>query len=123
VNLWETLSECAADSGNPTGIAARYFAKAHDFTRTVWEGLENVEYRYASTQGDRPVDIDRRIAYSRALRKLMESDAEVHRLMSCVAHLVHPPQVVKRPDIVARALKIIEEGAPPSRGRIPYVLW
>ena len=110
MSLWNVLAERVACGGDLNGVARPYFEKVHSFTKTVWENLESVEYRYACTKGERPVDIDMRIAYSRGLRKLVEDDAEVHRLMGGVAHLIHPLEAIRRPDIVARVMRIMQTG-------------
>jgi 2-polyprenyl-6-methoxyphenol hydroxylase-like FAD-dependent oxidoreductase len=111
IGLMELLAERAAAGEGLDGLAAPYFARTGGFTQTVWQGLENVEFTYACTKGERPADIDGRMAYSRGLRQLIVDDAEVHRLLLGVGQLVEPPDVLMRPDIAARVMQIIRAPA------------
>jgi flavin-dependent dehydrogenase len=109
--LNDLLAERTASGEGLRGIAAAYFERVHGFTRTVWQGLENVEFSYATTKGERPPDLDGRLAFSRGLRQLIEEDAEVHGLMIRVGQLILPPDVLGRPDIVARVMQKVRAGA------------
>lgn len=106
--LWDILAERAANGEGLGGLAAPYFTRSHAFTRGVWQGLENVEFRYAKTKGDRPADIDRRIAFSDGLRELIVEDAEVHKLLAQVGNLIRTGDVLMRPDIVDRVRQKIQ---------------
>jgi 2-polyprenyl-6-methoxyphenol hydroxylase-like FAD-dependent oxidoreductase len=109
IALMDLLAERAACGEGLKGIAARYFERTRGFTQAVWQGLENVEFCYAATKGERPPDIDARMAYNSGLRRLIADDAEVHRLLLSVGQLVEPPDVLTRPDIAARVMQIIRE--------------
>jgi 2-polyprenyl-6-methoxyphenol hydroxylase-like FAD-dependent oxidoreductase len=104
--LWDLLAERARSNGTPKGIAAPYFERVHDFTRSVWEALENVEFSYGCTKGERPADIDMRLSFMRGLRKLVGQDAEVQSLMYNVGHLTLPRDALMRPDIVSRIMQL-----------------
>ena len=73
--------------------------------------MENVEFTYAGTKGDRPADIDMRMAYRAGLRKLIVEDAELHKLMIEVGHLIHSSEVLLAPDIMARVMDVIQADA------------
>jgi 2-polyprenyl-6-methoxyphenol hydroxylase-like FAD-dependent oxidoreductase len=112
MGLEEILAERAASGKGLKDIAAPYFERVHGFTKGVWQGLENVEYTYAGTKGERPADIDMRMAFSRGLRELIEEDAEVHKLMMDVGQLMVPAGALMRPDIAARVMQIVQASAP-----------
>lgn len=109
LGLGEVLAERAAGDGSLKNVAAPYLEKTHAFTKAVWEGLENIEFTYAGTRGERPADIDMRIAYLGGVRRLIESDAEVHRLLLGIGHLVQPPEALLRPDIAARVMPLLAQ--------------
>ena len=111
MNLWDLLAEQAAGDGTLDGLAKPYFEKVQRFTESVWTTLENVEYTYAGTKGDRPADMDIRIAYRAGLRKLIEEDAELHKLMIEVGQLLHSAEVLVEPDIMTRVMKVIQDDA------------
>lgn len=111
MSLLDLLAERVAAGEGLRGIAAPYFERTRGFTRTVWQGLENIEFTYAATKGERPADIDGRLAYSRGLRQLIVEDEEVHRLFISVGQLVEPPGALARPDIAARVMKLAQPGA------------
>ncbi len=111
MDLWEILAEQAKDSGSLDGLAKPYFDRVQRFTASVWTTLENVEFTYAGTKGDRPADIDMRMAYRAGLRKLIVEDAELHKLMIEVGHLIHSSEVLLAPDIKARVMDVIQADA------------
>ncbi|THD70601.1 FAD-dependent monooxygenase [Phenylobacterium sp.] len=108
MNLDGILAERSASGEGLKGVSRPYFERTKLFTQSVWRGLEGVEFSYSCTKGQRPADLDRRLAYSRGLRKLIEQDAEVHRLLTGVSQMIHPPDVIMRPDIVERVLQIVQ---------------
>jgi 2-polyprenyl-6-methoxyphenol hydroxylase-like FAD-dependent oxidoreductase len=107
MGLWDILAERAESGGGLDGLALPYFANSHAFTKGVWEALESVEFGYAKTKGERPADIDMRIAFTNALRELIVEDAEAHKLMFRVGHLVDTGEALMRPDIIGRVTEII----------------
>ena len=111
IGLLEILSERASSGEGLKGIAAPYFERTHGFTNSVWQGLENLEFSYAATKGERPADIDMRMAFTRALRKLVEEDVEVQGMLLRVGNLVLPPDVFQRPDIADRVAKFMRADA------------
>jgi len=58
---------------------------------------------YDCTRGERPPDLEDRWRKAAAIRRLAEVDPEVHALSVRVTHLLEPPSVLARPDIVERA--------------------
>jgi 2-polyprenyl-6-methoxyphenol hydroxylase-like FAD-dependent oxidoreductase len=113
-HLGEVLAERAAAGESLDGICRPYFQRIHEFTKMVWEGLETYEFTYATTKGDRPADIDGRIAFSKALRQLMITDAQAHRLMVEITQMVTPPSELPRSGVVDRVMALLKAGAPPE---------
>ena len=111
IGLMEILAERASSGEGLKGIAAPYFERTHGFTSSVWQGLENLEFSYAATKGERPKDIDMRMAFTRGLRKLVEEDPEVQGMLMRVGNLVLAPDALQRPDIADRVVRFIKEGA------------
>lgn len=111
MDLWELLTQISEKDGTLDGIAKPYFERVQGFTRSVWKALENVEFGFSGTRGPRPVDINERMAYARGLRKLIEQDPEVHKLLISVGHLAISGDILKRPDIAARVMEIVQEDA------------
>lgn len=102
MGLWKLLAERAQAESGLESLAAPYFANIEGFTRQVWQGLENIEFAYGCTKGDRPADVDMRIAYVHAVKTLMAADPELHTLFMRVGNLVDPTEVLMRPDIYQR---------------------
>lgn len=104
IHLLEQLEARSASGAGLDGLARSYFDKVKGFTQTVWEGLETMEYQCEGVKGDRPADIEMRIAFMNAVRSLANDDPEVLRLLMRVGHLVDPPEVLQRPDIMEQAI-------------------
>ncbi|HZC17956.1 MAG TPA: FAD-dependent monooxygenase, partial [Caulobacteraceae bacterium] len=108
MGLWDILAERAGSGGGLDGLAVPYFNRGHAFTKGVWQALENIEFGYVKTKGERPADIDMRIAFTNALRELIVEDAEVHKLMIEVGHLIRTGDALMRPDIRDRVTRILQ---------------
>lgn len=109
MDLWKILAQRAENKGSLDGLSKSYFDRVQRFTSSVWKALENVEFTYAGTKGVRPADIDMRIAYRAGLRKLVEQDHNLYKLMIEVGHLVHSSDVLVAPEIMARVMAVIQE--------------
>lgn len=111
VKLLDELDARSASGAGLEGLARSYFDKVRGFTQSVWEGLETAEYRCEGVKGDRPSDIQMRIAFMNAIRTIAHDDQEVLRLLMRVGHLVDPPEVLQRPDIMAQVASRIAQFA------------
>ena len=109
ISLWEALQERADTDGKLGEIAKPYFKKTQAFTEAVWRGLEPLEYSFPEVDGNRPADLEQRQKFGLGLRLLLETDPEVQQLRIRVQHLVDPPEVLQRSDIVARVGAILEK--------------
>ena len=87
----------------PDGLASRYFSGCEPLNQVGWSVMETRDLEHASTIGHHPEDIECRWSMGAAIRKLAETDSEVHRLSVRVSHLLEPPCVLARKDIVDRA--------------------
>jgi flavin-dependent dehydrogenase len=84
-------------------LAPLYFAGSEPLNQVAWSVMETRDLEHTSTTGNRPDDIEKRWSMGAAIRKLAETDSEVHRLSVHVTHLLEPPSVLARKDIVDRA--------------------
>lgn len=111
VSLLELLEERAGNGRGLGGLAHPYFDRVQGFTQTVWDGLEVMEYQCDGVKGNPPADIDQRIAFAKAMRAVAQDNAEVLKLLLRVNHLVDPPTVLQRPDIIQQAMAKMSEAA------------
>lgn len=84
-------------------LASRYFTGCENLNSAGWSVMETRDLAYPSTEGERPEDLENRWRIGAAIRRLAEQDTEVHTLSVRVTHLLEPPAVLTRPDIVERA--------------------
>lgn len=111
INLLELLEERAAKGTGLAGIAAPYFERVQLFTRAVWEALEALEFQCEGVKGERPANLDMRIAFGNCLRELANEDHEVLELFLRVGQLVDSPQVFERPEIMGRIMARMQASA------------
>ncbi len=95
----------SALTGGLDCLAPRYFESSDALNQVGWSVMETRDLEHPSTVGERPADLENRWKMGAAIRKLAEVDAEVHRLSVNVTHLLEPPSVLAREDIVERAQK------------------
>lgn len=109
--LWNALQRRAESGASLDGVAKDYLGATSSFTGQVWSGLEVVDFAFPKTTGERPADIEQRQAFTYALRRLGQEDAEVHRLMMRANQLVDSTSVLgAREDIMARVQAIMAKG-------------
>jgi len=87
-------------------LAPRYFAGCEALNQVGWSVMETRDLEHASTTGPRPADLEDRWSMGAAIRRLAETDSEIHRLSVRVTHLLDPPSVLTRQDIVNRARRL-----------------
>ena len=104
----QALSLGEAVSGGLDGnLAVRYFDGCNSLIGVGWSVMETRDFAYDSTSGERPPDLENRWRAALAIRRLAEIDPEVHALSVRVTHLLEPPSVMARADIVERANLLI----------------
>ena len=63
------------------------------------------------TRGERPADLGRRLQYGRALTRLAAEDAETHKIMMEVTHLIKPHSALREPQLAARVMELMQAAA------------
>ena len=67
------------------------------------------DFIYPKTRGERPPDIEKTLKFGFALNRLAGRDADVHRLMLEVRHLLKPRSVYRDPALVERVRAVMAE--------------
>jgi hypothetical protein len=83
----------AGHDGGPErvrGLAAAYFSGLGSILDYPW-AVAAGDFVYAATSGDKPDDYEETARFNAALSRLAADDADVHRLMVEVGHLLRPP--------------------------------
>ena len=110
VVLKRLIEARALDAQPLKGLARSFFAAIDDFLNAPWATAEN-DFVYEKTRGQRPHDLSERLNFNAALLRLASEDAEVHRTMSEVIHLVKPPSALRDPRIVGRVRAVMAASA------------
>ena len=71
-----------------------------------WSVMETRDFAYDCTSGDRPTDLEARWQAAAAIRKLAETDSEVHALSVRVTHLLESPSELARPEIMEKTKRL-----------------
>ena len=69
------------------------------------------DFAYAHTTGERPPNLAQRLNYLQAIVRLAAEDAETHRILVEVQHLIAPPAALTAPPIRARAMALMRAAA------------
>jgi 2-polyprenyl-6-methoxyphenol hydroxylase-like FAD-dependent oxidoreductase len=94
----------AGNGGGPErvrGLAAAYFAGLGSILDYPW-AVAAGDFVYAATSGDKPDDYEKTARFNAALSRLAADDADVHRLMVEVGHLLRPPSAYDDEGVAAR---------------------
>jgi flavin-dependent dehydrogenase len=83
------------------GLALQFFSAIQDVLEPPWSVAEN-DFIYPKTRGQRPVDFSERMKFGAALQRVAAEDADVHRILAEVNHLVALPAALRDPQIVKR---------------------
>jgi hypothetical protein len=106
--LHRLLRDHAWESEPLAGLATAFFAEARGLIETPWLLSAVPDFVFPKTQGQRPPDLDRRLQFGRALNRLAAEDADVHRRMLEVLHLVKPPSILHDPELVRRVEAVMK---------------
>lgn len=68
----------------------------------AWHMSATPDFIYPQTTGERPPDLEFRLKRSSAIQQLAASDADVHRAMLRVGHLLDPPATLYTPELKER---------------------
>jgi 2-polyprenyl-6-methoxyphenol hydroxylase-like FAD-dependent oxidoreductase len=77
------------ETGPAHGLSAAYFAGLGSVLDYPWVVAAG-DFAYAATRGDKPDDFEATARFNAALSRLAAEDADVHRLMVEVGHLLRP---------------------------------
>ena len=88
------------------GLAQAFFAAIQDVLVAPWAVAED-DFTYGKTRGKRPEDLAQRAKFRAALLRVASEDADVHRLVVEVNHLVTPPGALRDPQIVSRVTALM----------------
>jgi len=99
--LRRLLDERVGRSAPLDGLAQAFFAAIQNVLAAPWAVAES-DFMYEKTRGTRPADFAQRMKFSGALQRVAAEDADVHRLLTEVNHLLKPPTVLRDPQIVQK---------------------
>jgi 2-polyprenyl-6-methoxyphenol hydroxylase-like FAD-dependent oxidoreductase len=84
------------------GLARAYFAEACGVIEAPWGQAAVPDFGMPETEGERPPDFEKQLQFGDALARLAAEDAEVHKLVAEVRHLIRPSGDLRAPELVAR---------------------
>jgi 2-polyprenyl-6-methoxyphenol hydroxylase-like FAD-dependent oxidoreductase len=99
--LRDLLAECTELAVPLAGLAPAFFTRIQPLLDAPWRTAEN-DFVFPQTRGQRPADLDRRLAYGFALVQIAAEDPAVHRLLAQVSGLLKPPSVLQEPELAER---------------------
>jgi flavin-dependent dehydrogenase len=91
VVLRDALVARAVSRCGLNNLATDYFPKAMELTAQAWNTAAIVDLEYPETQGVRPEEFDKRLAWVEAMRRAARRYPEVHKLRFEIGHLLSPP--------------------------------
>jgi len=100
--LHRLLQERAAETDPLAGFAPAFFAEAEALVETPWALAAVPDLAHPKAQGERPEDLEQRLAFGAALNRLAAEDPDVHKLLLEVLHLLKPQSCLRDPDLVER---------------------
>ncbi len=83
------------------GLAEDYLAEIENCLEAPWATAVS-DFVYPQTRGERPPDFDKRLQYGMGIVRLAADDAEVHKLLAEVTHLLKPQSALREPELVSR---------------------
>ena len=92
------------------GLAQDYLAKIQGCLEAPW-ATAVTDFVYPQTRGDRPPDFDQRLRYGMALVRLAAEDADVHKVLAEVTHLLRPQSALREPELANRVRALMMAAA------------
>ena len=89
------------------GLALSFFEAVAPIVDTPWQLAAVPDFVYPETEGERPPDFERTLRFGAALRRLAATDAEVHKVMFEVQHLLRPATALNEPSLVERVTQLV----------------
>lgn len=91
-----------AETGDAlAGLATSFFAEVQPVLDTPW-GVATADFIYPQTTGERPPDFEAGLKFQAALTSLAAREADIHKVLLEVRHLLKPGSVFRAPDLVRR---------------------
>jgi 2-polyprenyl-6-methoxyphenol hydroxylase-like FAD-dependent oxidoreductase len=100
------LDRLLQEDGLTNHLAKEFFGAIQPTIETPW-GVAQADFVYPATRGVRPKDFEQRIQYNMALTKLAAQDADVHKLMAEVSHLLKPQSALREPSLATRVMSLM----------------
>ena len=107
--LHDLLAAAVADGKGTDSVPGDFLAQAQPIIDAPWATAVVPDFIDPLTEGERPADLENALKFSAALRKLAFRDAEIHKLMMEVLHLLKPRSVLREPEIVERVKAVMAE--------------
>ena len=101
--LGDCLERQAKSAGGLQALSRDYLPAAVAVSKTAWHSAVNADFAYPGTEGTRPPDLAEQQKLRRAVREIMESDAELHRDAIRVQQMMLPSAALARADVLERA--------------------
>lgn len=83
-------------------ISGRFFEAASAIVADAWSASTSRDFVYPQTRGERPADLAETLKFGRALNALAARDADIHKLVSEVRHMLSPNSVIQTPHVMQR---------------------
>ena len=95
VALRNALAVSVASERGLDDCAEHYFPKALELTAQAWNTAAMGDLEFPETQGARPEEFEKRLAFADALRRAARKHHEVHKLRFEIGHLLSPVSALR----------------------------
>lgn len=95
-------------------MPGKFLAQAQPIIDAPWATAVVPDFLDPLTEGERPPDLEDALRFGAALRRLAYEDAEIHRLMIEVQHMIKPRSILREPAIVERVKAVMARDERPS---------
>ncbi|MBT6587696.1 MAG: FAD-dependent oxidoreductase [Rhodospirillaceae bacterium] len=106
----ESLGHCLQQLGKPGGdlqsVSHDYISAAVAISETAWQAAVNADFAYPKTEGNRPPDLAEQQKFRRAVREIIETDADLHKAAIDVQQMLQPGSALARPDVLERVREL-----------------
>jgi 2-polyprenyl-6-methoxyphenol hydroxylase-like FAD-dependent oxidoreductase len=100
--LHDLLRAAAQEGAGLESVAADFLAQAQPIVDAPWATAVIPDFLDPLTEGQRPADLESALRYGAALVRIAHEDADVHRQMLEVQHLLKPRSTLREPAIAER---------------------
>jgi flavin-dependent dehydrogenase len=91
-------------------LAGDYLAEIQGCLEAPW-ATAVTDFVYPQTRGERPPDLEKRLRYGMALVRLAAEDADVHKVLAEVTHLLRPNSALREPELANRVMALMAAAA------------